>query len=195
MTGDPAPRTGPPFAVLAVCTGNVCRSPALEVRLREALGPSADVRVSGAGLRALVGEPVDPTMARLLGELPDGLRARQLSPDMVRRAGLVLTMTTDQRRAVVNLVPAAVRRTFTLREFAELAGAAAGDGAVDGTCSVASALEELVRAAPRFRGRRSEGDDIEDPYGREPAVFARVLQSIDEAVEGLVSLLPVGDRV
>ena len=179
-----------PFGVLAVCTGNICRSPALELRLRDALGPSADVVVGSAGVRALAGEPVDLAMAALLGEVPHDLRARQLTPDLVRSAGLVLTLTRDHRRSVVAAVPAAVRRTFTLREFADLATAAAGT--VDGAGSPGRALSELVRVAPQFRGRRTtDDDDIEDPYRRGPEVFARVLGAIDDAVSALVGALPV----
>jgi protein-tyrosine phosphatase len=185
--------TGPdPVQVLAVCTGNICRSPALELRLRAALGPGADVVVSSAGVRALVGQPVDPAMAALLGDVPQDLRARQLVPDVVRPAGLVLALTRDQRAAVVGAVPAAVRRTFTLLEFADLASAAAADGALEGTTSPGQALVRLVQAAPRYRGARAiDEDDIEDPYRRGPEVFARVLAAIDDAVAALARVLPV----
>lgn len=185
----PSSPDGTAFGVLAVCTGNICRSPALELRLRDALGTSADVVVSSAGVRALTGEPVDPAMAALLGEVPDDLRARQLTPDLVRSAGLVLTLTRDHRRSVVAAVPAAVRRTFTLREFADLATAAAGT--VAGAATPGLALAGLVRVAPQFRGQRAtDEDDIEDPYRLGPDVFARVLGAIDDAVGALASVLP-----
>ncbi len=183
--------TAPGFSVLAVCTGNICRSPALELRLRAALGPTAGVAVTSAGVSALVGEPVDPSMAALLGPIPGDLRARQLTPELVRSAGLVLTMTRDQRRSVVGAVPAAVRRTFTLPEFAKLAveSAAQSTGSAVGP---RQALEELVRAAPLYRGNRTtDGDDIEDPFGRGREVFARVLATIDDAVLMIVQALAV----
>jgi protein-tyrosine phosphatase len=183
VTG-PSSVAPPAFSVLAVCTGNICRSPALELRLRAALAPDPDVVVSSAGVRALSGEPVDPAMVALLGEVPHDLRARQLTPELVRSAGLVLALTREHRRAVVTAVPAAVRRTFTLREFADLAMAAAG--AIEGALAPARALEELVRVAPRYRGdRATDGDDIEDPYGKGPEVFARVLAAIDGSVDAI----------
>ncbi len=46
--------------------------------------------------------------------------ARRLSEQMLREVGLILAMTRAQRGIVVELWPAAVRRTFTLREFARL---------------------------------------------------------------------------
>jgi protein-tyrosine phosphatase len=181
----------PVFAVLAVCTGNVCRSPALELRLRAALGASPDVTVTSAGLHARVGEAVDPGMVRLLGNLTAGFRARQVTPELVRSADLVLTMTRDQRRDVVAAAPTALRRTFTLLEFSELARLAADDGVAGGAGTPGEALRALVGAAPRFRAERVSGkDDIGDPYGRDDGVFATVLGQIDEAVRALVGVLP-----
>ena len=54
------------FSILAVCTGNVCRSPAVERLLASKLGPT--VRVSSAGTHALVGHPISEPMAALLLE-------------------------------------------------------------------------------------------------------------------------------
>jgi protein-tyrosine phosphatase len=44
------------FSILAVCTGNVCRSPAVERLLTGQLFPT--VTVSSAGMHALVGHPI-----------------------------------------------------------------------------------------------------------------------------------------
>ena len=64
MTSD---QSGQHFAVLVVCIGNVCRSPAVEHLLRSALDGDSTVAVHSAGTRALVGQPVQPPMKRLLG--------------------------------------------------------------------------------------------------------------------------------
>ncbi len=179
MSASPAP-----FSILAVCTGNICRSPALELRLRRLLGP--EVEVVSAGLHARVGEPVDPTMAVLLGPGVEDLRARQVTAADVAGADLVLTMTAEQRRALSVRVPTAVRRIFTLREFAELAELARTLGHVPSTSAPCTGLPEalaaLVAAAPRLRNRRSGGDDVEDPYRRGGEVFVRALATIDAAV-------------
>ena len=52
------------FSILAVCTGNVCRSPAVERLLASKLGPTVSVR--SAGTHALVGHPISEPMAALL---------------------------------------------------------------------------------------------------------------------------------
>ncbi len=189
MTATAGPPATPRnLRVLVLCTGNVCRSPAAELLLRRGLGPAAGVEVTSAGTSALEGEPVAGPMARLLrarGIEPDGFAARQLQPADVRDADLVLTMTTAQRRSVVSSVPGAVRRTFTLVEFAELAAVAEVDRLPGGP---ADRIAAVLRAAPRARARRtSTGDDVEDPYGRPPEVFERVLGAIAAAVDRLLS--------
>jgi protein-tyrosine phosphatase len=75
------------FSILAVCTGNVCRSPAVEGLLASRLGPS--VHVSSAGTHALVGHPISEPMAALLrdsGVEPDSFEARRLSEQMLKEA-------------------------------------------------------------------------------------------------------------
>ena len=52
------------FSILAVCTGNICRSPAVERLLASQVAPS--VSVSSAGTHALVGHPISEPMATLL---------------------------------------------------------------------------------------------------------------------------------
>jgi protein-tyrosine phosphatase len=180
-----------PFRVLAVCTGNVCRSPAVESGLRAALGVRSDVEVSSAGLRARVGDPVAPDMALLLDEpLPD-FAARQATPDLIGGAGLVLAMTRAHRAAVVNAVPSAVRRTFTLAEFADFAVLARDAGVVPEGAPPGRRLAAVAAASPRWRGRRTPGraDDIEDPYGREPWHYARALAQIHDCLAVLVPVL------
>src|SRR5215217_202434 len=93
-----------PFSILAVCTGNVCRSPAVERLLATKLGPTVTVR--SAGTHALVGHPISDPMAALLldsGIEPAPFEARRLSEHMLTEADLVLTMTRDQRGLVVEL--------------------------------------------------------------------------------------------
>ncbi|SNS73305.1 protein-tyrosine phosphatase [Geodermatophilus pulveris] len=191
MTGPGAPGDGPPFVVLAVCTGNVCRSPVAELLLRAGLGTGSGVEVTSAGLDALTGRPVDPAMARRLaarGVDPHGFTARQLDPAGVRRADLVLTATATQRRSVVALVPAAVRRTSTLLEFAAVAGLVDPAALPE---RPGNRLAALVGAAPRARALRTgpAADDVEDPYRRPEDAFDRAFTAIDDAVGRLLAVL------
>jgi protein-tyrosine phosphatase len=182
------------FDVLVVCTGNICRSPAAEAWLGAGLAGS-DVDVASAGLHACTGEPIAPEMARMLDVPPPPRPARQLTAPLVTGAGLVLTMTRDQRRSVVTLVPAAVRRTFTLREFAELAVLARAGALLPAGRSPGRVLADVVAAAPRLRPLRSAGapEDVEDPYGRDDAVFARVAGEIRQAVDQVLAAVSGDD--
>jgi len=98
--------------ILVVCTGNICRSPVGEALLKQHL-PGR--QIASAGLGAMVGQGVEPT-AKRLGET-DGLsldthQARQLTLDMLGQADLVLVMSDSQRRAVGDLLPAALGKTM-----------------------------------------------------------------------------------
>lgn len=176
-------------SVLVVCTGNVCRSPAAELLLSSRLG-GAGVRVASAGTRALVGEPVHPPMAGLLREAgvdPAAFVARDLRPEELRSADLVLTMTRAQRSAVATLVPGAVRRTFLLLELADIAACAAADGWPDVPPTAAARLAALPGLAPRYRGpARAAELEVPDPYRRPVEEYRRSLAAVEAAVDELV---------
>lgn len=105
--------------ILIVCIGNICRSPTAEIVLRHALGDN-DFQVSSAGLEALVGRPVDPTAATLLRERgldPDQHSARQLTPDLLAAADLVLVMERAHQIRIVREAPQASGKTLLLGKW------------------------------------------------------------------------------
>ncbi len=178
--------------ILVLCTGNVCRSPLAEELLRSALGDAAEV--TSRGTRAWPGQPFSPEMAALLLERT-GIDARtpgavRLTAADVRAADLVLGMERAHRAAAVRLHPAAVRRVFTLTEFARLVSETQPPSAGGG----AEALAALVSRA--HRGRRpvpAEFDDIVDPIGQPQAVYEAVFDQIDGAVRRVARVIgPAG---
>ncbi|WP_198597834.1 arsenate reductase/protein-tyrosine-phosphatase family protein [Blastococcus atacamensis] len=179
-----------PFTVLLVCTGNICRS-ALGERLgraylHEVLGTAAgDMRLSSAGTRARSGSGMHPDTALVLeglGGKPAGFTARQLEAGMVAEADLVLTLTREHRRTVLELVPRALSRTFTLREAAALLDVVDGERPMGE--NFGSRARALVAALAAARGRRSGGDDddIADPMGRPIEAHQEVGQVVAEAL-------------
>lgn len=172
---------GVSFEVLFVCTGNICRSPAAEYLLRAVLDDS--VQVTSAGTRALVGEPVDPQMVAQLPIDVSDFQASQLDPARVKSAGLILALTRDHRSRIVEMFPAAVRKTFTLQEFARIL--ALPDVRIP-TATAAEFLAQAVPLATRWRTRARAAtpteDDIADPYRHDDSVFATAFNEINTAV-------------
>jgi protein-tyrosine phosphatase len=189
-------RSGENFTILTVCTGNICRSPAVEQLFRAAFGATSGVTVASAGTGALVGQPVHGPMADLLRGMdvdPDGFAARRVTEQMLRGADLVLPLTRDHRAQVVDLAPAVVRRTFTLRELARLASqvdleqleARAGGP----TATPASRLDALVPLAAAHRSAVApELDDVLDPYRRELSVYQESFDQIVPAVRTIAKI-------
>jgi protein-tyrosine phosphatase len=183
-----------PFTVLAVCTGNICRSPAVERLLAAELGvdttvtagPGSEVVVASAGVGAVVGAPIPEPMATLVaaaGASTEGFAARQLTEQILRESDLVLALTKAHRARVVALHPGSVRRTFTLRELARLADAV--DPAALPAGTMADRLRALIPLAAAQRGPQADpagGDDVVDPWGRSDAVFERSFGELQPAV-------------
>lgn len=179
------------YSVLCVCTGNICRSPALEALLARALDGSVVVR--SAGTHGWRDAPVQGPMAELLAA--DGVdvaefRSRPLTADQVREADLVLTLTAAHRALVLEREPAALRRTLSLGELARLAQAVP-PGTVTGADD-AERMRSLVAAAVaqrhRFAGSHP-ADDVVDPFRRSDEVFATSYAQITAHVEHLVEAL------
>lgn len=179
------------FHILTVCTGNICRSPAAERLLRLHLDDT--VTVTSAGTGALVGEPIANPMKPLLahaGADTERFSARMLTESHVRSADLVLALTLEHRSQAVIAWPGALRRTFTLREFARLAEHV-GAGALP-SGNAAARLVALIPLAMRARGIvrvPPEEDDVPDPYRRSAGQYADSFGAIDDAVSRLAAIV------
>lgn len=186
------------FRILTVCTGNICRSPAAELLLARKLAELPDVVVSSAGTGALVGAGIPDAALRLLrDEDVDGTahRARQLTSAMVRDSDLVLGMTREHRRAAVELIPAATRRTFTLRELSRVGAALSKESPVGPSDDAPTErLRAAVQHAAGVRGMVPQPDDpkeldVVDPYRQSDEIFRESFGQLLPAVDGVVAFL------
>ncbi len=188
--------------VLMVCTGNVCRSPLAEVTLRARM-QGAPVRVHSAGTRALIDRPMTSDAQDLAvahgaaAHDADEHRARWLLEPIAEDADLILAMSREHRTSAVELAPRLLRQTFTIREFARLAGAltdeeiaSAADAA--GT-SPRARLAAVTALVVRQRGLTApapvEDDDVIDPYRRSRATYERSAGQLIPAVDEVARVL------
>ncbi len=196
------------FCILAVCTGNLCRSPQLEQLLRARLplavrgADASAVEIASAGTMARDGAPMEPLAlaeAERLGIADSAAhRARRLLPEHIELADLVIGLTHEHRSAVVRAVPRANHRVFTLIELTrvvEMLAERTGAERVEplGDDGVAGFLGRVVAAAGRARGllplAATRHIDIDDPYGRSPAAYRRSADAVAEHVDRLTAAL------
>lgn len=184
MTGTDAGAASqePPFRILTVCTGNICRSPMAERLLQAGLDERfpGQFIVESAGTGALVGNPIDPQVAgfiRALGGNADNFSARQLTPAILQGQDLVLALTREHRSRVVEMSPAMLKKTFTLREFARLLPAVRVDGSLEGTERWHATVPKALRTRTARAGL-PEDDDVIDPYKKEEAIYHEMMQQI-----------------
>jgi protein-tyrosine phosphatase len=194
----------PPFSVLHVCMGNICRSPMAErllrLAVRERVGDKADALVlsHSAGTGGWhAGEAMNPPAARELrrrgGDDAD-FAARRLLGEHVDGADLVLTATAEQVDFVVGLRPDAGPRTFVFGEFGRLLSIVDSDGlppAAPEPDAVYARGVALVAAADAARaGAPPEAsDELDDPWGRGDSVFHRVAGEIEATVRPFAAVL------
>lgn len=199
----------PPFTVLHVCMGNICRSPMAERLLVRAVRERLATQSAEVSAEELVhshsagtggwhaGEGMDPAAARQIrarGGDPAGFAARKLRPEHIDATDLVLTATGEQQEYVLGLRPDAAGRTFVLGQFGRLlakvdsAALPAAELTPEAVYRRGVALVEQVNAARGDAGPLP-GDDLEDPWGRGDQCFSRVADEIEETLVPLASLL------
>ncbi len=145
--------------MLAVCLGNICRSPAAEAAIAEAASNAGfDIEVDSAGTGAYhIGEPPDERMRRAAAQagLSISGRARQFEPADFDRFDLIVVMDRSNLRDVVALAPD----------------------------------EDAIGRVRLFRSFDPTADDLDvpDPYYGGPDGFAQVVGMVRRAAAGLIA--------
>ncbi|ALJ19091.1 arsenate reductase/protein-tyrosine-phosphatase family protein [Microbacterium sp. No. 7] len=191
------------FEIMTVCTGNICRSPLAEVLLRARLA-DLDVRVHSAGTQGLDAAPMTSEAQRLAVEFGARVedagdhRSRFLTERDLVSPDLILALSREHRRRIIDMAPARMRRTFTAREFArlavELSDAEIRDAATEGGDDQPARLRAAVAAVAGLRGMipppaDAADDDVIDPYRRSWETYqlsaSQLLPGVDQVVRVL----------
>ncbi|MBR5192352.1 MAG: low molecular weight protein arginine phosphatase [Clostridia bacterium] len=91
--------------IIFVCTGNTCRSPMAEIILKKLLKDAniTNVKISSAGLMAVEGEKMSENSKIALKELGFrlyGFKSKRLTPNMVKKANMVICMTNSHKQSL-----------------------------------------------------------------------------------------------
>lgn len=100
--------------ILVVCVGNICRSPTAEFLLKK---NHPDLHIESAGLSAMVGHPADDKAIACMDALNIDMRshvAKQITPELIKKADLILVMSTNQQKHIEQTWPFAKGKVFRL---------------------------------------------------------------------------------
>jgi len=104
-------------SVLVICTGNICRSPYGESKLKELL---PELKVTSAGLETkisrLQGKPANALAIKIASEFGIDIsqhKAKQLTQELVDEYDLILTMEAHQLEELHKAFPSIAHKTFT----------------------------------------------------------------------------------
>jgi len=180
-----------PFRILMVCTGNICRSPMAEQMLRQKFAARniKSVEVKSAGVFAMVGDPMTKEVAVALttaGYQPNAHVAAQVDAPMLESFDLILTATEEHRSDVVRTFTRANRKTFTLKEFANLVNYASHPDE-DVELPIASGLQDKLAVTAMARGYAPELENlnIEDPYRQSQQVFDATRDELEPLLDSV----------
>ena len=178
-----------PEVVLMLCTGNACRSPIAAALLsRRLAGPGETVTVRSAGTASQGCPPPAEVVSVMAGYGIDlaSHRSRMVTSSELADADLVLGMAREHVRHAVVTVPDAWPRAFTLRELVR-------QGERAGPRLASEPLPSWVARAHDGRQRahllgNSPDDDVADPMGGPPQVYAATAAVLDTLVGRLADL-------
>jgi protein-tyrosine phosphatase len=155
-------------------------------RLREA-GITSNVHSAGLLYDGEAPPPDGIEAMAALGIDTSAHRSRKMNAEMLRDADLVVGMAKEHVREAVLLVPAAWRKTFTLKELVRR-------GEETGARAPGQSLHDWVSSLHEGRTRAdmlgaSADDDVADPIGRKRSFYEQTAAELDDLTARLAKLI------
>lgn len=174
-----------------VCTGNICRSPAMHYLARQQWGDAAEV--TSAGIYAEIGLDVPQPMRRAAARhhltIPRH-RPTQLDRRILSQADLVLVATQQHARWIEAEWGGVAPHVFGIKEAAALASRADsphGDTAAERLANAAAALDAARQQDP------APLRSLDDPWSLDQATYNRVMDEIVDDIATLTSWAGLND--
>lgn len=136
--------------LIFVCTGNTCRSPMAEGLLRALLPADCGWKFTSAGICAADGWPASDHSVEALREKGidiSDLTSTTLTPNLIEKADLLVTMTEGHRQAILAVAPESEGKVFLLKSFGFAQCAADIDDPVGGTLEIYRRVRDEIDAA------------------------------------------------
>lgn len=110
--------------VVFLCTGNTCRGPMAQGYMRHAMNERGvkNIEVKTAGVMTIPGLIPTPEATQVMKNADvdiTGHRSTPLTPEMIRKADLILGMTPFHVQYALRMSDDAKDKTYLLKEFAE----------------------------------------------------------------------------
>ncbi|MFW6034641.1 MAG: ribose 5-phosphate isomerase B [Halothermotrichaceae bacterium] len=107
--------------LLFVCTGNTCRSPMAEYILKKLIkeeGKYTNWKIKSAGLAAVPGLNASADVIQILDlDEINQHTSQSLTEDIIESSDLILTMTENHKKMILNYRPQVEGKVYTLKEF------------------------------------------------------------------------------
>lgn len=180
-------------SLLFVCTGNQCRSPMAAALATKALAGRAEVTIASAGTRG-GGPGVTRNTALVMarrGLDVSSHRPRSLGTALAPEPDLIVALAREHARAVIEQLPGAFPKTFTLKDLVARAVDA-------GPRAAGEELDAYLLRVGAGRGFSSlagatASDDVADPIGQNLATYERCAAELEALVADLANLLWPGE--